>query len=328
MAGKNKKWCLGIDIGGTKILSGILDRRFRILSEIKSKLESHRGEKFFFKTLTKDIETLIKKEKIHARKISVIGIGCPGMIETKKGMVRLSPNISFMKNYPLKSKVENYFGIPVFVENDVNAGLYGESQFGAAKGYRCIAGIFLGTGVGGAFIFDGKLYRGVTGAAGEIGHTFINQPSFLPGEIKKGTVEALIGRHAISAEASLLILRQKASKLYKTVGFDIKKIKSKSLRNAVREGDRELRILLEDKSKLLGVAMANIVNLLNPELIVLGGGLMEALGSIILPEAKRTMRKLALKPVVRVVEVKPAKLKDDAIVLGAAKLAFDTLVKS
>ena len=211
------------------------------------------------------------------------------------------------------------------LENDANAGLYGEWKLGAAKGYRNVAGIFLGTGVGGAFILDGRLYRGATGAAGEIGHTFLGAPTLIDADEKISTVEGLLGRLRIASEAGLLILKQKAPKLYHEAGYDIRKIKSKMLKLSIKRGDDAIRDLMLQKAKVLGLAMANLVNLLNPEVIVLGGGLIEALGSEIIPEARDIMKKFAMAPIVKSVRVQKAKLGDDSILLGAAQLALDHL---
>jgi len=325
MKRKTKRWTVAIDIGGTKILSCLLDRSYRIQAEYKAKVEANRGEKKFFKSLAESIEVLFESKKLSRKHLSAIGVGCPGMIDASKGSIKLSPNIAFLKNYPLAEKIRKVFRVPVVVENDVNAGLYGEQQFGAAVGYKHVAGIFLGTGVGGALILNGDIYRGATGAAGEIGHTFLYGPSMMSHNPKAGTVEALSGRLQVAAEAGLLILKQQAPTLYETIDFDIKKIKSKTIIRAIRSGDSALQELIVHKAKLIGLAMANIVNLLNPQLIVLGGGVMEAMGPMILPVARQSMREFAMEPIVKSVKVVAAKLKDYSVIYGAASLASEQL---
>lgn len=319
------KHFLGIDLGGTKLLTTLLDSRFNVVQEKKSRVEPNRGEKFFFKTLKDDIAEVLEAGKKTPKDLIAIGMGCPGVLEFPAGLVKVSPNISFLKNYPLGARLKAVYKVPVIVENDVNAGLYGEQQFGAARGYRHVVGIFLGTGVGGGLILDGHLYRGSTGAAGEIGHTFLYPPLFGDPSGRAGTLEATVGRLAISADAALLIMKQKAPHLYEDVEHDVKKIKSKSIARAIRSGDRELRVLMESKARLLGISMANSVNLLSPELFVLGGGLVEAMAPWIIPPATEVMRRYSLEPMARDVKVVPAKLGDYAIAMGAAKLAFDHL---
>ncbi|MFZ5802645.1 MAG: ROK family protein [Candidatus Omnitrophota bacterium] len=321
---KKKKYLIGIDIGGTKMMAALLDRRFRLLASSKCRVELEKGEKGFLKTLDETVAEILAKKRLKLRQVLALGVGCPGMIDFASGKVTYSPNIPFLKNYPLRTVLKKRFHLPVVVENDVNAGIYGEYQFGAARGARNVVGIFLGTGVGGGLILDGKLYRGTTGAAGEIGHTFLSLPASFE-ENRDGTVERMLGRLAIAAEAGMLMLRERARHLHQAVDYDIKKIKSGVLSRSIRSGDSDLRELILRKARILGMAMANIVNLLNPERIVLGGGLMEAMGDLILPQAVKTMEKYALKPVVKSVKVVAAQLKDYAGAQGAAKLALDSL---
>lgn len=322
---RGKKHFIGIDIGGTKILVALLDDKFDVLVTQKSKVDANKGEKVFFQSLVDGIKEVCKEGGVPLRQIQSIGIGCPGMIQNPQGVITLSPNISFMKNYPLREKVNRRFKVPVVVENDVNAGLYGEHAFGAARGVENVVGIFLGTGVGGALILDGKIYRGASGAAGEIGHTFLSIPSLLSSFDREGTLESKVGRHAISSEAGNLMLKQQAPKLYAQVGYDVKKIKSKVLLKSLEGNDKAIQKLIQDKARLLGISMANVVNLLNPQMIVLGGGVVESMEEWIVPTAKETMRKYAMPPIVKSVKVVAAKCGDYAIVKGAAKLALDSL---
>ena len=318
----SKKYLIGIDIGGTKILAGLLRPDFSVITTEKIKVEPHRGLSIFIKMLNSLISELLSENDLTYKNILAIGVGCPGIIDPETGVVHVSPNLAFLKQYSLRAALQKSFHVPVSVENDVNAGLYGEQQFGAAKNAKHVLGIFLGTGVGGALIFDGKLYRGFTLAAGEIGHTFMNLPFGLDGG-PRPTLENMTGRLAIASEAGLLLLKQKAPHLYKDVGTDLKSIKSGALVRAVKAGDSEIKKLLQSKAHVLGISMANAVNLLSPQLIVLGGGLIEALGHLIVPEADRTMRHYAMPDLARPVKVCAAKLGDHAVLLGAAKLAFD-----
>ncbi len=320
----SKKYLIGIDIGGTKVLAGLLRPNFSIIATEKMKVDPSRGLGAFIKMLTGAIQELLLENNLTAKNILAIGIGCPGIIDPDTGVVQVSPNLSFLKKYPLKSVLQKTFRVPVAVENDVNAGLYGEQQFGAAKNAKHVLGIFLGTGVGGALIFDGKLYRGATRAAGEIGHTFMNLPF---GPDHRPTLENMTGRLALAADAGLLLLKQKAPHLYKDAGTDLRGLKSGAFARAIRAGDAEVKKLILIKARVLGISMANAVNLLSPELIVLGGGLVEALGFLILPEAEKTMRQFAMPDLVKPVKVRAAVLGDYAVMLGAAKLGSNLAEK-
>ncbi len=320
-----RKYIIGIDLGGTKMLTGLLDKNFRILSTQKTKMQVEKGEKYFFNAIVESVFQVLEDGKVDLEQVRTIGVGCPGIIDSKEGTVISSPNIGFLKNYSLRQKLRKYFGVPVFLENDVNAGLYGEYQFGAAKGYKHIVGIFLGTGIGGALILNGDLYHGAHGAAGEIGHTLVDPLGPQCGCGKRGCLETEIGRPAIAAEAAVLAVKNQAGKLLKMTGTDISKIKSGALEAAIEAGDGMVRTLVKNKARILGVSMANLVNILNPEIFVLGGGVVEAMGRIIVPEAEEAMHQYAMPNLVKDVVVKEAKLKDYSIVKGAAKLAVDLM---
>jgi len=323
---KKKKHIIGIDLGGTKMLTALFDERFRILSSTKMKTEVSKGEKHFVSGIAESIWQVMDESEADLKSLKAIGIGCPGIIDDH-GVVIESPNIRFLKHYPLAKKISKIFKVPVVLENDVNAGLYGEFAFGAAKGHRHVIGIFPGTGIGGALILNGELYRGFTGAAGEIGHTLVDSMGPMCGCGRRGCLEALAGRLAIASEAALLAAKQQAPKLFKMSGTDLKDIKSGALKRAIDAGDQKVKDLMVYKSRILGIAMANAVNVLNPEMVVLGGGLVEAMSRIIVNESRESMKQHAMQSIAKHVKVVPAQLKDDAIILGAAKLAWDSYMK-
>ena len=318
-----KKYTLGIDLGGTKMLVGVLDERFQVVASQKTKVKATAGESVFFKSLVDTVNAALLAAHLTIADIGAIGMGCPGIINAKKGIVISSPNIEFLKNYPLKAKLISQFKVPVAIGNDVSVGLYGEHQFGAGKGFNHILGIFVGTGVGGALILNGEVYHGAHGSAGEIGHMLVNPLGALCGCGKRGCLETEIGRPAISAEAAVLALKDMAPNLMAIAGSDVAKIKSGALETSIDQGDVAIKLLIKHKAKILGMAMANLVNILNPELIILGGGVIEAMGKIIVPEADKVMRNYGMTGLVEDVKVVSAKLKDFAVVIGAAKLAAD-----
>jgi glucokinase len=256
---------------------------------------------------------------LQSSQLAAVGAGCPGVLDYRTDRIVSSANIPFIKDYPLARKLQKLFKVPAAVENDANMGLYGEQQFGAAAGCEHVAGFFLGTGIGGALILDGKLYRGSSGAAGELGHIFLDPLGPGCGCGNRGCLEALAGRLALAGEAAVLAARGGAPHLMNEAGADVRKLKSGALARAVAEGDRRLKDLVRRKAALVGLAMANIVNTLDPEAIVLGGGLVEAMGELIVPAAEESMRRHAMPDISRHVTVAPAKLGDMAIVMGAAQ---------
>ena len=320
-----KKWIIGVDIGGTKVLTTLLNSRYEIVATYKAKMEVHKGANFFLDLVSEGIDEVLELMGGRRDQIRCIGLGCPGLIQAD-GSISLSPNIPFLKNFPLAKKIRSRFRTHVSVANDVNAGLYGEQQFGAAAGADHVVGIFLGTGVGGAMILNGEIYLGARGGAGEIGHTFLNLPFIHDQKSgRKETVEGMLGRLRIASEAALLGMQQKVPTLSKAVGGDLRKIKTKTLKKSLQALDPGMVQLMTEKSEVLGIVLANIVNLLNPEKIVLGGGVIEGLGSFMIPIARQKMRQTALGPLVRGTRVVAASLGDYAVALGAAKLSEDTL---
>jgi len=323
MAKDKKSYTIGFDLGGTKILATLFDSRFKVVAEIKAKSKPQKGERNFLKTLRKSFEYLIYQGGVGRSEIVGIGMGCPGLIDDKNGIVLVSPNLAFMKHFRLAAQVQKMTKLPVVIENDVNTGLFGEHQFGAAKGYSHALGIFIGTGIGGALLLNGQIYGGASGGAGEFGHLLLDPQGPACGCGRIGCFEALCSRLAIAGEAAGLAARQKAPRLLKTVGTDLLEIKSGQLQQAVRAGDQAIEALLRRKARSIGVVMANLVNVLNPELIVLGGGLVEAFPALITKEAAQAMRDQAMPILARDVRVVPARLGDRAIVMGAAKRAWD-----
>ena len=295
----------------------------KFYSEIKAKTKPEKGERFFIKSIVDAVHYVLRDAKVQLRDVSGIGIGCPGFIDPEKGIIAASPNIPFLRNYPLAKRIAKLIGLPVTLGNDVQTGLYGEHQFGAAKGYDNVIGIFMGTGIGGALILNGQPYRGTSGSAGEVGHVKMDLGGPACGCGNHGCLEAFAGRLAISSEAAVLVARQKAPHVGQKAGTDIRDIKSGLLAKAIRAGDEAVEELIRGKAKRVGLLMSNLVNILNPDMIVLGGGVVEAMPSLIARQAEKTMRRYTLPTSLKYVKVAVAKLGDHSIVMGAAKRADD-----
>ncbi|MFA5161757.1 MAG: ROK family protein [Elusimicrobiales bacterium] len=324
MAAK-KTYRVGIDIGGTKILAGVVDARDNLLASAKAKTMAEEGERYLINTITGLVARVLEEGHVRREAVSAIGVGCPGLINIAKNSVIFAPNIPFLSDYPLGRRLERELNVPCIVENDVNMGLYGEYRFGAAAGCSHAAGFFLGTGIGGALILDGKLYRGARGAAGEFGHIFVDPLGPLCGCGNRGCLEASAGRLSLSAEAAVMAARGQAKSLLARTGTDVRAIKSGALAKAAASGDRDVRELVKLKAAMIGIAMANVLHITDPEIIVLGGGMMEAMGDIILPEAEKSMREHSLPSLRDKVKVVRAKLGDNAAVMGAAAMAAERI---
>jgi glucokinase len=313
---------IGIDIGGTKTLFALFDSEFNILEEIKIKTLESKNPKEFTEALTTALGTLVKKSEKTNLPVGSTGIGFAGSFDPD-GTVKIAPNIPFLKKFPLRNTVSKVTSTNVVLVNDVDAGLYGEYQLGAAMGCKHVIGIFIGTGIGGALIIDGKLYRGATGHAGDIGHFLLQPFGPLSGSDRHGMLDDVASRTGIAAEAATLALKRSAPNLMKSAGTDVKNISSNVLADAIAKGDATVEELVRSRTHILGIALSNIVDFLNPEMVVLGGGLTEAMPQLVRDEVEAGIREHSTKDAQEALKVVVSKLKSHAVTTGAAKLAVD-----
>jgi glucokinase len=312
---------IGFDMGGTKMISAVLDDELKILARERESTGAEEGSERVYKRVVKTV--MASLESAGVGKPDAIGITVPGPLNRRKGLILETPNLGF-RDFPLGPRLEKDFGVPVVLENDVSAGVYGEFCAGAAKGYRHVVGIFIGTGIGGGLVLDGRLYGGATGNAGEIGHMILQIGGPLCGCGQYGCVEALASRTSIAKDLAHLAGSGKAPSILKRAGTDIKGIKSGAIAKAIKAGEAEVARVVERAAIHVGICMANCVNVLSPEAIVLGGGLIEKLGETFLGPARQAMRDHAMNGLVRHVEVVAASLEDDAVPIGAAALARES----
>ena len=239
-----RKYCIGFDLGGTKLLSAVLDTELSIITRYKEKIvEKHTGDAVL-KSIVDSIRAVLKKSGLEPDQLIGIGIGIPGPLDRENGIVKYTPNLG-LTDYPLKEKMEKELGVPVLLENDVNVGTYGEFRSGAAKGFRHVLGVFPGTGIGGGLIIDGKLFLGATGNAGEIGHMILQTDGRLCGCGQYGCVEALASKTAIAKDAVALAATGDAPTILQRAGTDIMKIRSSTLAKAVEAGEKPVQRLVE-----------------------------------------------------------------------------------
>lgn len=279
------------------------------------------GDRRDNETATKAIGDLVEEiaEEI-SETVSGIGVAVPGPIDFKSGTILRTPNLG-LQDLPLRELLSERFSVPVFLENDVNAGVYGEYRAGAAKGYSHVVGLFPGTGFGGGLILDGRLYRGATGGAGEIGHMTVNIGGSRCNCGNFGCLEAMAARPAVAKDLAGAALAGDAPTVLEEAGSDIGAIRSGTILRALENGDPAAGPIVDQMAFYLGVGMANCVNIFDPEIIVVGGGVVEKLGKTLLGPAEATMRERALPRLIEHVTVAVAVLGDDATALGAAYLA-------
>ena len=310
---------IGFDLGGTKMLAAVLDGERELVA--KEKNPTHGGDnETVYGQILDTIRGAIKKAGRSLDELSSVGIAVPGPIDRNTGVILDTPNVG-MSDFPLAARLGEELGCPVFLENDVNAGLWGEFVNGVAVGRRHVVGVFPGTGIGGALITDGRLYRGKSGAAGEIGHITVQSDGRRCGCGNHGCLETVASKTAIARDLALLAMNGQSPVLAEAGATDIKLVKSGLIKKALDAGDPGVREVVDQAAYFLGIGMAAMVNTFDPEMIVLGGGLVEKLGSQFTDRAEATMRARAMPRLVAGVEVVEATLGDDAVVVGAAALA-------
>ncbi|PHQ36760.1 ROK family protein [Rhodopirellula bahusiensis] len=314
---------IGFDLGGTKMLAVAYDHEFKELGRRRRKTRGREGSDSGIARIGSTIQRLLDENDLDVDRIAGIGIGCPGPIDLKKGRILMTPNLGW-DDVDIQSFLEKKFDCPATVLNDVDAGVYGEFLFGAAKGSRCAVGVFPGTGIGGGCVYEGQILHGDGISCMEIGHTRISSGTRASGSSMSGTLEAEASRLTIASEAAKAAFRGEAPALLEDAGTDLAEIRSGALADSIKNGDKAIKALVESASVTVGYGVANVVNLLCPDTIILGGGLVEAMEDLIVNTVRKTARENVMPVYKDRFEVKPAKLGDDAGVLGAAAWAKKT----
>ena len=312
---------IGVDMGGTKILSAVIDAEGNILGTAKVSTKAGRGAVSVIDRIANCIQRAVDKSGVDAASIQAVGIGAPGPLDPATGVVIFAPNLGW-RDVPLKTELEARTGFPTFVDNDVNVGTLGEHVFGAGRGIQNVVGIFVGTGIGGGIILQGELFHGASKTAGEIGHIIVKAGGPRCGCGTRGCLEAIASRTAMTKQFRKAILKKgKKSVLSELTGGDLSAIRSGVLAKAVRLNDALTLKVLKKVTKYLGIGIGSIVNFLNPEMIVLGGGVVEALDDAFLDGIRAATKKYSLPNTLDGVQIVRAELGDNSGILGAAALA-------
>ncbi|MEW6684660.1 MAG: ROK family protein [Candidatus Edwardsbacteria bacterium] len=313
-------YLIGIDLGGTNIKAVLITPEGKIVKSLSVKTLAERGPDAVMQRLVMVIETLKKWAIQKNAEVKAVGIGAAGLIEN--GRVHTSPNLPGWKDVPLARFLQKFTHLKVVADNDVNAFVLAEVTYGAAKGKKNVIGVTIGTGVGGGIVLNGKLYHGPKGSAGEIGHTTINfnGPLCLCGN--RGCLEAYVSAKYI-VEATICKMQRKGkSILSQLVRGDLSKLTPKIISEAAKRGDPLSQEVIRETGRVLGIGLASVVNLLNPEIIVIGGGIAKA-GKILFEAVKDSIRERAFQYPAEFVKIVPAKLGTRAASLGAACLIRD-----
>ncbi len=320
MSAEQKTHWIGFDLGGTKMMADVYDSQFKRLACNRKKTKGHEGSAAGLKRIIATIEAALMEANVTKRQLARIGIGCPGPLDLKQGIVLEAPNLNW-QNVPVKKILQDHFDCPTVVSNDVDAGTYGEYEFGAGKKAHCVIGIFPGTGIGGGCVYEGNLLQGSNCTCMEIGHIPLLSDGPLDGAGNAGSLESVASRLAVSAAAAQAAYRGQAPWLMEKCGTKIDDIRSGDLADAIQNGDKFIAQIVEKSAQHVGLAVVTAVHLLAPDIVVLGGGLVEALPDLYLETVRKTFRKRVLSTFRDVTQIVPAKLGDQATALGAAAWA-------
>ena len=312
-----KKYSIGVDLGGTKILAGLVNTETgRVITSVKKKTQKNDSESIA-ERIIETVEKTICEAQIPISNISSIGIGAAGQVDRKKGILVAAPNLDCF-DLKLREILENQFKIPVFVGNDVEVATIGEIKFGNGMGYKNLVCIFVGTGVGSGIVCNGKIYSGATGTAGEIGHIIINSGGRLCGCGENGCLEAYASRTAIEKRITGAVKKGQNS-VIQSLLQDNGQIKSKHIKRALELNDEVVFNVITEAAEYLSSGIASVINFFNPELIILGGGLVEAVDFFYEITVKKSHAKSLAIPS-KGTKITRTGLKDFSGLIGAALL--------
>jgi glucokinase len=314
---------LAVDIGGTKIMTALFSPELKMLSKDVQPTLADEGVEPVVARICSAIDGVLMQNHLKSSELRGIGVACAGGIDSGRGVVVTpSPNMTGWTDVPLADTLEKRFGVGTYVVNDASAAALGEHRCGAGKGVNNLVLVTLGTGIGGGIIAGGELYLGAIGAAAEIGHMTIDDDGPRCGCGNTGCLEMLASGRAVERDAVKRISRGEKSSLVEMVGGETGRITAEMVGKAAQEGDSLALGVISQASYYLGIGMVNLVNILNPEMIILGGGMAE-LGELFIAPGRKMVAERAFPVSSRLVRIVTAQLGNEAGVYGAAAFAID-----
>lgn len=318
------KSIISIDMGGTKILASVINSNDGIIARLKKPTDVTSGEEKYLEDILSIIKDVEREADIDESEIEAVALGVPGSVNPETGIIGLAPNLG-LKDFNIREKLSEKCKHPVLVENDVNLGALGIHNFGVGRNVKNMLVVFIGTGIGGGLIINNKIYRGSNNVAGEIGHIPVDETGPLCGCGRPGCFEAIASRTAIVNR-----IKQRLSNSYEESSLrelikNGEKIKSKALANAVTDNEK---VVVEEISRacyLIGKVLAGLTNLMNFDMIVLGGGLIEALDDFMLVNIKESFARFVLRDSAKGLKLVASKLGDDAAIYGGIPLTKEFL---
>ena len=304
-----------LDIGGTKVLGAIFDENNKIVYRLKKKTKSGGdSSENVEQVIISVVEEMIKSFGLKKGQIHAIAAGAPGVINQGTGVVLFSPNLPW-RNYDIKTPLEKRFGVPFYIGNDVNVGVLGEYKYGAAKGYHNVVGFFVGTGMGGGLILDDKLFTGHDFKGAEYGHMILDPEGPLCNCGQRGCLEAFSSKQGMAAYVKQQVGRGRQSMM--ADGIEGSAFKSRILKKALAEKDPVACEAVDRSCHYLAIATGNMINTFSPDIVVYGGGVIEACGDTFLEKITAEVDRYCMPSIRTTVELKNAALGDDSVIYGA-----------
>ena len=309
-----KKYNICLDVGGTKVLGAIFNEKDEIIYRLKKRSKSGGNASADVEKVIIDVvNEMIRESGIDRKELNAIASCAPGVIDPEHGIVLFTPNLPW-KDYDIAGAMRKQFGVPFYVGNDVNLGVLGEYHFGAGRGYKNIVGFFVGTGMGGGLVLNGELYTGHLFKAAEYGHMILDPEGPLCNCGQRGCLEAFASKQGMSAYIRQQVARGRESLMADAVTEGV--FRSKKLVKALEAGDAVAEEAVDRACHWLAVAVGNMINIFSPDLVILGGGVIEALGDLFLKKVLSEVDRYCMPQIRSTVELKCAALGDDSILYG------------
>ena len=307
-----------LDVGGTKVLGAIFNEKKEIVYRLKKKSkEQGDSTQNVEKVIISVVEEMIEESGIKKKDIHAISSSAPGGIDQNTGVVLFTPNLPW-RNYDIRSSMEKKFGIPFYIGNDVNLGVLGEYKYGVARGYKNVVGFFVGTGMGGGLILNGELYTGNQFKGAEYGHMILDPEGPLCNCGQRGCLEAFSSKQGMSAYIRQQVSRGRESMMADAVSEGV--FRSKALKKALAAKDPVAMEAVDRACHYLAIATGNMINTISPDLVIYGGGIIEAMGDLFLSKILAEVDRYCMTAIRPTVDIKNAALGDDSVIYGALAL--------
>ncbi len=316
-----KAYNICLDIGGTKVLGAIFDEKEKIIYRLKKKTKSGGdSSENVEQVIISVVEEMMKESGIGRGDVAAIAAGAPGVINQDQGVVLFSPNLPW-RDYDIRTPIQKKFGVPFHIGNDVNVGVLGEYHYGAARGFHNVVGFFVGTGMGGGLILEDKLYTGHLFKGAEYGHMILDPEGPLCNCGQRGCLEAFSSKQGMAAYIRQQVGRGRQSLMADALDGSV--FKSRALKKALDAGDAVSMEAVDRACHWLAVATGNMINTFSPDVVVYGGGVIEAVGPVFMEKIAAEVDRYCMPSIRSTVKLAQAGLGDDSVIYGALAMIKD-----